>query len=153
MATLYKSRRRKLEEALKETFTTFAGTALGSTQIIMGRELSEQEPTHIRIFCDTQERVNDEEEPLLNFRVGGMMMLQLSMDDNTRTAGSDLEGIVEGYLEQTPETITNDLNTSSVSNFGVWDFFVGDSTEEVDEENRRYLMEYTFSAIVAHQTY
>lgn len=148
----YKSRKRKLEEALKETFETFAGTALGTTQIVLGRDLTVQSPTHIRIHANTQEPMSDSTEPLLNFMVSGTITAQVSMDDG-RDAADTLDGLVESFMEQESETIVNNLNSSSVVNFGCWEFQPTQSEDDIDDENRRYLSSYGFDAVVGHQAY
>lgn len=150
---IYKSRKRKLEEAIKETFTTFAGTALGSAQILMGREIDAQEPLCIRIHANSQTPTSDQTEPLLNFMVSGSITLQVPMDGYTRAQVDTLEGLIESYIEQDSDTIVSDLNSSSVDNFGCWEFQPGQSEDDIDDENRRYLSTYSFEAVVGHATY
>lgn len=149
---IYKSRKRKLEEALKETFEAFAGTSLGTTQILLGRELTAQDPTHIRIHANSQEPTSDETEPLLNFMVSGSITVQTSMDDG-RDAADTLDGLVDSFMEQDSDTIVSDLNESTIEDFGCWEFQPTQSEDDVDEENRRYLSAYSFQAIVGHATY
>jgi len=149
---IYKSRKRKLEEAIKEDFTAFAGTALGSTQILMGRETTAQEPTHIRIHASSQEPTSDITEPLLNFMVSGAITVQSAMDDG-RDASDTLDGLVESYMEQDSGTIVASLNGVSVENFGCWEFQPGTCEDDIDEDNRRYLLAYNFEAVVGHTTY
>ena len=150
--SLYKSRKRNLEEAVQETLETYAGTAIDGVQILLGRDITVQEPTHIRIHAGSQEPMTGEEDLLLNFRVTCTITVQQSMD-RTRDQVDTLDGIVEGYVEQDSDTIVSALNTCSVPNFGVWEFQPESCEDDIDEENRRYLSAYTFSAIVGHATY
>jgi len=150
---IYKSRKRKTEEAIKETFEAFAGTAITGVPVLLGRDLTIQEPTHIRIHCNTQEPTTDEDVTLLNFRVSGSITLQASMDDKTRDEVSELEGAIDSYIEQDSDTIVASLNDSTVDDFGCWEFQPESSEDDVDEENRRYLSVYGFSAIIGHSTY
>jgi hypothetical protein len=150
---IYKSRKRKFEEAIKETFETFAGTALGTTQILLGRDETVQNPTHIRIHCQSQEPMTDADVPLLNFYVSGSITVQASMDDLTRDEYSTLEGLVESYVEQEPEALAGELNSSTIENFGCWEWHPLNSEDDIDEENRRYLSSYTFRGVIGHATY
>jgi hypothetical protein len=151
--SLYKSRKRLTEQAVKATLQTFAGTHLDGVQILIGRETLTQEVTNIRIHCGTSYPVEDETAPISNYKVDGQISVEQSIDDNTRDEISTLEGIIESYIEQDTEDIVAALDGSGVQGFGCWEFQPGQCEDGLDEDKRKFLSTYTFTAVIGRQPY
>lgn len=149
----YRSRKRKLETVLKETLQEQFPEGLDGVQIITGRNIDEQGKTHIRIHCDSSEPTTDENETLVGFKVSGMIAVYTAVDDTTRAQHDVLEGIIEAFCEQETDSFVSILNQQeSVAEFGVWEFQPEGSEDGLDEDLRRYISTYRFSAVVHHET-
>jgi hypothetical protein len=148
----YLSRRRKAESAIKTAFLAYCGTALpvGTAQVIVGQDLTEQNATHIRIHCSTSEPVQEQDD-LLNIKVTGSITCQASADDNTREQLSTIEGLVEGFVEQPSQQMAAFLGSYAGTHVGFMDWMPMQGEDGLDEETRRYLSTYTFEVVVYHE--
>jgi len=151
--TAQASRKRKAEVALRSTFLGWAGTALpiASDQVILGRSLTEQHATHIRIHCSTQEPHDaDETQPILNYKVTGTFTVEASADANSREEVATLEGLVESFIETDESELLPLLGTYAGTNVGFWNWQPLQSEDGIDEETRRFVSVYTFETVVGH---
>jgi hypothetical protein len=147
------SRRRKAEIALRNAFIGWAGTALpvGTAQVIAGRALTEQDATHIRIHCSTQEPHDaGESEPILNYKVTGTFTVETSADSYTRDQVATIEGLVESFVETDQADLLPILGSYAGTNVGFWNWQPIQSEDGIDAETRRFVSVYTFEAVVGH---
>jgi hypothetical protein len=153
MTAPLQSRKRKAETAIRATFIGWAGTnlTLSADQIILGRSLTEQAATHIRIHCASQEPHNaDETLPILNYKVTGSITVESSADAYTRDEVSTLEGMIESFIETDQSEMLPLLGTYAGTNVGFWNWNPIQAEDGIDAETRRFISTYTFETVVGH---
>jgi hypothetical protein len=152
----YKSRKRKAEPVIREAFLHYAGTALTITpeQVIIGRSMTVQEQTHIRIHCATVEPHDaDENTPILNYKVGGSITIEASADENNREQVSTLEGLTEGFMEIQENDMLALLGSFAGTSVGFWNWQPMQGEDGIDEETRRFVSTYSFETVVGHEPF
>jgi hypothetical protein len=141
------SRKRKLEKAVLDAFVEWTGAAIDGVQVITGRNISDLETTQIRIHCNGQEPLEDISEYVTRVQVEGMFIVQQSVDDNTINKIEEVEAIVESFIEMTtPELLA--LINAETDAIDVTDIQPGRADDGIDNDLRRYLSTYTFTAFV-----
>ncbi len=141
------SRKRKAEKAILDAFVEWAGEAIDGVQVITGRNISDLETTQIRIHCNGQEPLEDISEHVTRVQVEGMFIVQQSVDDNTINKIEEVEALVESFIEMTtPELLA--LINAETDAIEVTDIQPGRADDGIDNDLRRYLSTYTFTAFV-----
>ncbi len=141
------SRRRKLEKAVLDAFVEWADDAIDGVQVITGRNISDLETTQIRIHCNGQEPLEDMTEYVTRVQADGMFIVQQSVDDNTINKIEEVEALVESFIEMTtPELLA--LINAETEEIDVTDIQPVRADDGIDNDLRRYLSTYTFTAFV-----
>lgn len=148
----YRSRKRKTETALKNLLLDLFQEGLDGVQVLVGRETTDQDATHVRIHCGQSEPREDETETITGYKVNGTITVETSADDSGRTVMDQIEGIVESFVEIEHDELVSLINQQEdVAQFGVWHWHPVGSEDGLDEEKRRFVSRYDFTAWVDHE--
>jgi hypothetical protein len=141
------SRKRELERAILAAFTDFAGTALTGVNTYNSRQRHAQADAFVMITCPRQSPLEGMDEIATRMTVEGAIVCSALVTNQAATAIEALEIQAENFIEQKTSDLLADINAET-SAIEVTDIQPGECEDGYDEEGKRYLSRYSFTAYV-----